>query len=91
MEQALETLYGGRLSRLPFVVRVPVPSVSVTAVLESMHSWVAATGDREYAASPFRDFSDPWLPSGAFSWHFMSAEAAQKFAAKFSGKIVTKR
>lgn len=91
MAQAVEAHYGSYFSQFPYLVRVPVPRVSVTATLEAMHSWAWQVARQEYAASPFRDFSDPWQPSGAFSWHFFSADAAQEFAARFSGKIIEKR
>jgi hypothetical protein len=91
MEQALESSYSSYLSQLPFVVRIPVPQAGVTGALEAMHAAAASIGGPDYAASPFRDFSDPWNPGGAFRWHFASAEAARWFAVRFSGKLVTRR
>lgn len=91
MAQAVEARYSSYLSLFPYLVRVPAPPTGATAALEAMHSWASQAARREYAASPFRDFTDPWQPSGAFSWHFLTADAAQEFAARFSGKIIEKR
>lgn len=78
-------------SNLPHIVRVPVPPTSITSALEAMHSWVRSIGSEQYAASPFRNYDDPWRPAGEFMWHFRSADAAARFATKFSGKLIERR
>ena len=87
----MEAHYGTYFSLFPFLVRVPVPPSRIASTLEAMHSWARSTSAKEYVASPFRNFDDPWQPAGEFMWHFRSAEAAKKFAAQFAGKIVEKR
>lgn len=87
----MEAHYGTYFSLFPFLVRVPVPPTSVTSAIEAMHSWAKSTGHEEYAASPFRNYDDPWRPGGEFMWHFRSADAAKEFATKFSGKLIEKR
>ena len=87
----MDAHYGSYFSLFPFLVRVPVPLASAASAQEAMHSWARATGNGEYAASPFRNYDDPSLPSGTFSWHFRKAEAAAEFAERFSGKLIEKR
>lgn len=91
MLQTAEAHYTNYFDLFPFLVRVPVPITNVAMTQEAMHSWASQAAQRQYAASPYRNFDDPSKPSGEFMWHFLSADAAKKFAAQFAGKLIEKR